>query len=61
MRYTVCLRKMSPVITGKDWAIVMLEFEKIIVGFWDIGRFNVPNYQSPLYTFGKFIFEVADA
>ena len=51
------LRKMNPVIAGEDWAMVMFEFEKDIVGFWDASRFNEPNYPNPRYTFGEFLVE----
>lgn len=51
------LRRMSPVIAGEDWAMVMFEFEKDIVGLWDASRFNEPNYPSPRYTFGEFLVE----
>lgn len=51
------LRKMNPVITGEDWAMVMFEFEKDIVGMWDASRFNEPNYPNPRYTFGEFLVE----
>ncbi|MBN1996793.1 Gfo/Idh/MocA family oxidoreductase [candidate division KSB1 bacterium] len=51
------LRKMNPVIAGEDWAMIMFEFEKDIIGFWDASRFNEPNYPSPRYTFGEFLVE----
>ena len=51
------LRKMNPVIAGEDWAMIMFEFEKDIVGMWDASRFNEPNYPSPRYTFGEFLLE----
>ncbi len=51
------LRKMNPVIAGEDWAMIMFEFEKDIVGLWDASRFNEPNYPIPRYTFGEFLVE----
>jgi predicted dehydrogenase len=51
------LRKMNPVIAGEDWAMVMFEFEKDVVGLWDASRFNEPNYPYPRYTFGEFLIE----
>ncbi|MBN1480684.1 Gfo/Idh/MocA family oxidoreductase [candidate division KSB1 bacterium] len=51
------LRKMNPVIAGEDWAMILFQFEKDIVGFWDANRYNEPNYPSPRYTFGEFLIE----
>lgn len=51
------LRKMNPVIAGEDWAMIMFEFERDIVGLWDASRFNEPNYPNPRYTFGEFLVE----
>lgn len=51
------LRKMNPVISGEDWAMVMFEFESDVIGFWDASRYNEPNYPNPRYTFGEFLVE----
>ena len=51
------LRKMNPIIAGEDWAMVMFEFEKDIVGMWDASRYNEPNFPNPRYTFGEFLVE----
>lgn len=54
------LRKMNPVIAGEDWAMIMFEFEKDVVGLWDASRYNEPNYANPRYTFGEFLVEGYD-
>jgi D-apiose dehydrogenase len=51
------LRKLNSVIAGEDWAMVMFNFEKDIIGLWDASRYNEPNYPSPRYTFGEFLLE----
>ena len=51
------LRKLNPVIAGEDWAMILFQFEKDAVGFWDANRYNEPNYPSPRYTFGEFLVE----